>query len=151
MARMQRKAWLKSPYAKSQAQNPDGALYTLLERYGVKSYELGQGEGPGGRRAVRLRVELKGAVYRFLLECLDAEASEEELIRQVKRALFYQLKSVLELASVFFPLEEALFAFRETRDGHTVWEAARPHLAALSAEHFGRLALPAPAGQEGNP
>jgi hypothetical protein len=143
MPKIERKVWLKTPYAKSKSQTPDAALQTLLERYHITDHEVAQGTGPNGRRAIKLRFVIRGKTYRLLLECLDADAKPEELLMQIKRALYWQLKNVLEMATVFFPLDEALFAYRELADGATLGEALKgQRLSDTSSAGIGRLLLP---------
>src|SRR5688572_12686126 len=98
---MKRSEWAKTPYAKSMAQDPDAAIQKLLTKYGITETQWTTGSGPNGRPAVMLRFSLKGKGYRMMLETLDAEADRTELLRQIKRALFFYLKSTLEASQLF--------------------------------------------------
>lgn len=72
----------------------------------------------------------------------------DALIRQIKRAIYHLLKSTLEFATVFAPVEQVLFPWIETAEGRTLYESAAPNLHMLnSAGGAGfqeLLALPAP-------
>lgn len=146
--RMLRSDWNKTPYAGSTAANADTAVTSLLEKYGVKEYQWTRGLGPNGRSAVMLRWNHKGKTYRIMIETLWADAPADDLIRQAYRAMFYYLKSTLEMAGVFFPLDTSLFAFLELPNGSTMYEMASPHMATLQSADFSRLCLPAPVGDK---
>jgi membrane protein implicated in regulation of membrane protease activity len=111
--RLSRSEWSKTPYARSEAKNPDAAIQSLLAKYGIADIQWTQGRGPEGRRAVMLRFVMKEKPYRIMVESLDAEASEDERLIQVKRVIYFYLKSTLEVANNFITPEEALFAFLE--------------------------------------
>lgn len=139
---MTRSEWSrKTPYANSEAQNPDGAIQALLAKYGVVQTQWTTGIGLQGRPAIELRFVLKGKGYRMALETLEAEVPPASLLLQVKRALFYYLKSVLEVSTLFFSSEELLFAFLELPGGRTMFESAEPHLAKLHTPNFGQLMI----------
>jgi hypothetical protein len=141
---LSRGQWAKTPYARSSAGNPDGAIQSLLAKYGVRDVQWTTGAGPNGRRACQLRFVYRQKGYRIFLECLDADASEDELLRQVKRAVYYYLKSLLEMAGVFFSAEELLYAYLELPSGATMYAASKPYVDRLSGPDFGKLlALPA--------
>jgi hypothetical protein len=141
---LSRSEWTRTPYAKSQAANPDAAIQSLLAKYGVRDIQWTADNGPNGRRAFQLRFVLKSKGYKIMLESLDAEASEDELNRQIKRAIFFYPKSVLEVANVFITPEEALFAFLELPQGQTMYSGAAPYIDRLTGPDFARLLLPGP-------
>lgn len=157
MARMSRADWNKTPYAGSTAKDADGAITALLAKYKVTETQITSCRGPNLRPAYMLRFVLKGKCYRIAVETLDAwHVSEAELMLQAKRAVFYFLKSTLEMTTTFFPAEQVLFAFLEVprSDGETqtMFEGARPYIAQLTAPNFGRLMLPpARPPEEGKP
>lgn len=140
--KMSRQSWVKTPYAKTEARNVDSAVVKLLEKYTVTEYQWTRGIGPNGQPAVLLRFNLRGRAYRIMVESLNADASKEELIRQAYRAIFHFLKSTLEMATVFFPLESLMFSFLELPDQTTMYESASPHLEKLTAGNFSQLMLP---------
>ena len=148
---MKRSEWLKTPYAASDARDPDRAIRDLLTKYGVKDVQVTETTGPNGRPEYSLRFILQSKTYRVALEVLHADATPAELVKQVKRAVFHMLKSLLEFAAVFGPFERSLFAYLETPYGPTLYEAAAPTLAQLqAAPDFRRLMLP-PAREGGAP
>jgi hypothetical protein len=171
--RLSKGEWRKTPYAGTRTERPDEAIRSLLENYGVKDYQWMQSAtGANGRAAIALRFLLKGKSYRFVMECLDVpEVAVELLILQIKRALYWQLKTALEGASVFFPADMVLYAWRELPDGRTLHEATAPALKSLTAKGgsmspenvllaysvdpkgppAGAPQLPGPAGQEAKP
>jgi hypothetical protein len=136
--RLSRTEWAKTPYARSEAKNPDASITSLLAKYGIEDHQFAQGKGANGRRAVLLRFVMNGRAYRIALETLDADATPEELTVQVKRVTYYYLKSVLEMSNIFISVEEALFAFMELPDGATTFEVAGP----LPAQDFMAKLLP---------
>jgi hypothetical protein len=140
--RLSRSEWSKTPYARSEAKNPDAAIQSLLAKYGIADIQWTQGRGPEGRRAVMLRFVMKEKPYRIMVESLDAEASEDERLIQVKRVIYFYLKSTLEVANNFITPEEALFAFLELPAGQTAYAAALPHMDKLTGPDFSRLMLP---------
>ena len=152
MKRMSRSEWAKTPYAGSTAQDADGAIQRLLAKYGVRDVMTAQFTGEGGRPGYGIRFVLNGKCYRIALETLDAQAGDEELRVQVKRAIFFFLKSALELANVFVPPEQVLFAFLElpAAGNATMYEGAKPYLQQLTTPDFGRMMLP-PARGDAHP
>lgn len=140
---MTRSEWLKTPYAGTEAKDPDRAIQQLLDKYGVRDIQWTIGTGPEGRRAAMLRFILDGKGYRLMLETLEADAKEIELLRQVKRAIFYTLKAALESARFFGP-EKTLFAFLELPNGQTMHDAAALFMDRLAGPDFGRLMLSPP-------
>lgn len=144
MKPLHRAAWLRTPYAKSKAKDPDKAVRGLLTKRKIVDIQTTETTGPNGRPLYQLRFRLEGKVYRVGLEVLHANGvTAEELLRQAKRAVYFLLKSVLEFATVFAPVEQVLFAFLETPNGGTLYEAARPQLDKFQAPNFaGILALP---------
>lgn len=142
---MTRTEWNKTPYAGSDAKDADGAIARLLSKYGVTETMTVQFTGEGGRPGYGIRFALKGKCYRIALEALDApHVSDDERKVQVKRAVYFFLKSSLEMANVFMPPEQVLFAFLEApgAGGATMYEGAKPYLQQLTAPDFGRLMLP---------
>jgi hypothetical protein len=142
--KMTRSEWARTPYAGSQATRTEDSASGLLSKYGVQVFQWTQGRGQNGRPAIQFRFELKGKTYRVMIETLLADASPDELIVQAKRAIYHYLKSALEMASVFVPMEKTLFAFLELPGGYTCFEAAAPYVNQLEGPDFGRLMLPAP-------
>lgn len=152
MSKMSRTDWNKTPYAGTDAKDTDGAIARLLAKYGVKETMTVNYVGPNGRPGYGVRFVLKGRCYRIALEVLEAWVGEDELKNQVKRAIFYHLKSALEVANVFMPPEQVLFAFLEApATGATMYEAAQPYLQQLTAPDFGRLMLPPPKREADTP
>jgi len=137
--------WRKTPYAQSDARDPDGAVNKLLAKYGVCEIVTALYRGRHDRPAWGVRFVLKGKGYRVSLETLNAEGiPEEKLLSQVKRAVFYMLKSCLEMSGVFMPPEQTLFAFLEppAMGGLTMFEAFEPLVPQLKAPDLSRLMLP---------
>lgn len=144
---MSKSEWSKTPYAGTEAKNADQAVTGLLEKYGVTEYQWTRGTGPCGRAAILLRFNLRGKMYRMMIEVLDVsiDVPRDDLIRQAYRAMFYHLKSTLEMSTIFYPLETLLFAFLELPSGSTMYEMAMPHMSKLQPGNFSQLMLPAPA------
>lgn len=124
---MSRTEWRRTPYSGTSARNTEQAIRSLLRKYGVTNFSWSEGVDQG-RHAVMLRFELRRAWYRLVVCILDAAVSVEERLRQAERALFYHLKSALELANVFLPVEEVLFAWREIPGHGTAFQAFAPCL-----------------------
>lgn len=124
--------WLKTPYATSDAKRADAAFNTLFEKYKVDSWQFIQGRGPHGRPAFGVRFIFKGFTFRHGLEALDVAGVEaDQLLKQIKRAIYWDVKSRLEMAGVFQPVEEVMFSWLELADGSTPYEISREHLKAL--------------------
>ncbi len=142
---LSRKEWVKTPYASSTVANPDGAIDDLLTKYRVSKIAKVVGAGPSGRPAFEVRFELNGRVYCLAREALNAEADPAQLLRQVKRVIFFHLKALLE-HTIFFPTEEVLFPYLILKGtGKTVFQAAEPMLSELGPDRLRALMLP-PAG-----
>lgn len=141
--KMSRQEWAKTPYAKTDARDPDGAILSLLAKYRITTTQLTHGIGPNGRPAFSVRFMLDGRAYTILRETLHADAPPDQLMKQVKRAIYYRLKVTLEDAAIF-PPEEALFPYLElpAAGGATVYVTAQPALAQFKTPDFGRLMLP---------
>ncbi len=141
--KMTRTEWSKTPYAKSEAKDADGAILTLLTKYKVALTQITHGVGAGGRPCVQVRFKLGERVYAITREALNADVQPDLLLKQVKRALYHRLKVTLEEA-VIFPPEEALFPYLElpAAGGVTIYQAAQPALAKFQSPEFGRLMLP---------
>jgi hypothetical protein len=142
--KLRRGEWGRTPYAGSEASRTEDAVANLVAKYNVTCFQWTQGRGPNGRPAIAFRFELNGKTYRVMIETLDAEAKSDELLTQVKRVIYYYLKSALEMATVFVPMEKSLFAFLELPDGTTMFEAAQPYMDRLKGPDFSMLMLPAP-------
>lgn len=140
--RMSRTEWSRTPYAKSDVKDPDRSVTSMLAKYAIEEHQFAQGKGAHGRRAVLLRFVMNKRGYRIALETLDADATPDELVVQIKRVIFHYLKSVLEMSSVFISVEESLFAFLELPDGSTAYEVAGPRLGELPAPNFLQRLLP---------
>jgi hypothetical protein len=129
---MNRIAWQNTPYAKSDAKSADAAFNTIFAKYKVESWQFIQGRGPHGRPAFGVRFIFKGFTFRHGLEALDVSGVEpDQLLRQIKRAIYWDIKSKLEMAGVFQPVEEVMFSWLELADGSTPYEISREHLKAL--------------------
>ena len=137
---MNRTEWKRTPYAATEAKNSERNLSRLFEKYGVEQYSFSRGlteEGP----AYQVRFVLKDKPYKMLLVGLDADkVADEEKIAQIQRVLYYQIKSLFEMATVFLSIEQVFFTFLELPEGKTVYETARPRLERMSvAEVLGFL------------
>lgn len=137
---MNRVEWLKTPYAKSSASATDKDFERLLLKYKIDEHQWTQCRGPNGRPSVTLRFNLSHRTYRIQIETLDVDrAQPDELMLQAKRCLYWTLKTLLEMAIVFGSFERVAFAFLETNDGVTMFDAAGPHLKMLRAADFGHI------------
>jgi len=137
---MNRTEWKRTPYAATEAKNSERDLSRLFEKYGVQQYSFSRGlteDGP----AYQVRFVLNEKPYKMLLVGLVAEKVEdEEKIAQIQRVLYYQIKSLFELATVFLSVDQVFFTFLELPEGKTVYEVARPRLERMSvAEVLGFL------------
>lgn len=145
---MTRNDWLKTPYAATDAKNPQADVTRLLDRYRIVNRQWTEHPGPNGRPAVTLRFELRSKTYRMTIETLAVERAEPaELAKQAMRVIYWTLKPVLENLLVFMPPERALLPYLETPEGPTVYDGLVPHLPKLTANDllgFAAKALPAP-------
>ena len=133
------KKWRNTPYAESKAGDPDQALTSLLGKYGVMVHQISQMVGPNGRPAIVLRFQLKQSFYRIAYEVLDApEVEIRARIKQVKRAIYWMLKSRLEEAGLFAPLEESMCGWLELPDNKTIYEASAPYIQRLPSPHYAK-------------
>lgn len=132
MTTMSRAAWKKTPYATTRAADPDTSLRKLLGKYQVRDIQTTE-TTVNGRHTISLRFRHQDKTYRIALPVLDADAEHEELVRQVKRAIFFYLKAALEAATYFFTPEQALFAFIETANEQTIYELAAPKLKQITS------------------
>jgi hypothetical protein len=140
MKAMSRSEWRKTPYAASDARDPDKSIRDLLRKYAVADIQSTETTGPQGRPAFQVRFILRGKTYCVPVETLEADAGPDELLKQAKRAVYHMLKAMLEAAEVFWPAEQALFAFLEVPGGRGIlYDAARPALQRLEAPTFGTL------------
>ena len=129
---MRRSDWLKTPYANTQAQNTEKDLSRLFDKYGIEQYQYSRGVIEG-KPAFQVRFVLNERPYRFKLETLDVpDVPDEKLIAQLKRVLYFQLKSLLETSTVFLTPEELFFSFLELKGG-TVYEIAEKNMAQIEA------------------
>ena len=120
--------WTKTPYAKTKAKKTDQDLGRLFDKYEIDQYSFARGK-LDGRPAYQVRFVMNGKPYRIKLDVLDCpDAEDSDLIDQVKRVVLHQLKSMLEVANVFFTPEEILFAFLEITEGETLFEMAKGKL-----------------------
>lgn len=124
---MNKSEWLRTPYANTTAQNTEKNFSSLFEKYEIEQYQYSRGV-INGHVAFMVRFVINDKPYRFKLEILDVpEVSDEKLIDQLKRVLYFQLKSILETSTIFLTPEELLFSFLELPKG-TVYELASKHM-----------------------
>jgi hypothetical protein len=144
-------AWERTPYAKSDAKDPDKGIMNLLDKYNITDRQWTQHKGPNGRPACTLAFIVGGKTYRIMVETLDVTGvDKDQLIKQVKRVIFWTLKPLIENAIVFGPagLQRLLLPFIVDNQGVTVYERLQPHLNDVKAQELisvgHQLALPAP-------
>jgi len=124
---MKKSEWLKTPYANTQTQNTEKNFSRLFEKYEIGQYQYSRGV-INGNVAFMVRFVINEKPYRFKLEVLDVpDVPDEKLIAQLKRVLYFQLKSILETSTIFLAPEELLFSFLELPKG-TVYELASKHM-----------------------
>ena len=124
---MKKSEWLKTPYANTQAQNTEKNFSRLFEKYEITQYQYSRGV-IDGVAAFQVRFVINDKPYKFKLGVLDVlDVSDEKLIEQLKRVLYFQLKSILETSTIFLTPEELLFSFLELPKG-TVYELASKHM-----------------------
>lgn len=147
----ERKDWLQTPYAGSDAKDPERAVMELLEGYGVSNRQWTDHRGPNNRPAVTLRFEMAARTYRISIETLDVPRAEaKELRKQALRVIFWTLKPLLENALLFGGPDRLLLPFMEVDSGLTVFEQLQPFMdgpkfqAKALIEFAQRPALPAP-------
>lgn len=139
---MRRADWTNTPYAGSTAKDPDKSIGDLLSKYGVVHKSQTETLGPNGRALYQLRFILRDRVYRVEREVLHVEGvPPEQLMRQVKRSIYFELKTVLEIAVVWGPMESAMLQFLEV-NGTTVYEGMKEGLGRLPKATAATLALP---------
>lgn len=130
---MTRLEWLKTPYANSTAMDPDGAISSLLSRYGVSRYSIMCDAGPHGRPGYGVRFELDGLWYVICLETLEADrVDDKSLLKQVKRLAYYTLKTLLEASNVFIDRRKLLLPFLEVR-GQNLYDVVAPRMQGLQS------------------
>lgn len=115
-----------------------------MKKYAVKDVQFTETTGPNGRPFFGVRFKLKDETYNVGVETVNADVHRDDVLRQVKRAVFFQLKALLELATYFGPVEKVLFAYVEVAPNTTLYDVAKPNLPAIKAGELGRLALAAP-------
>jgi hypothetical protein len=131
---MDRSAWLKTPYANTSAKDPDSAITSLLQNYGVKKWATMHDVGPGGLPGFGVRFELQGLWYVVQFESLQVKGVDpKQLLNQVKRVVYYTIKTSLEASSVFISPQKLLFAFLEMNGGN-LYEQVAPHLQELQQQ-----------------
>lgn len=131
---MDRSAWLKTPYANSDARDPDAAIVSLLEKYGITRYSNIRDVGSSGRPGYGVRFMLDGLWYVVAHEILDVDRVDEpQLIKQVKRFVFYTLKVLLEASNVFVERQKLLLPFLEVQGGN-FYEKVAGHLKDLQEQ-----------------
>lgn len=113
----------------------------LLEKYGVVNIQWTEGKRDS-RPILSLRFILDGRAYSVTLSALNAEVEDHDLMRQLKRAIYWTLKPLLEGAKVFFETEQLLLGFLEVDDGRTVWDVGRGKLPTTSKGVGDLLQLP---------
>jgi hypothetical protein len=137
MAKLNERQWRETPYALSKANDPDRDLLSLLEKYGIAVHQVSQVVGPHGRPAVVLRFFYKQLAFRIAYEILDApDVDLKQRVKQVKRAMYWMLKSRLEEAGVFGTAEELMCGWLELPDGKTIYEASEPFIRRLPSPDF---------------
>lgn len=146
--------WRKTPYAKSDATRADEAIVKLLDRYRISTRQWTEHPGPNGRPAVTLRFIMGGKAYRFGLETLNVSGADaSDLMRQIKRAMYWHLKTTLENLCVFMPPEQALLPFLESATGETVYEGIKDYIGGITTKQlhqWGEKAKALPAPREGS-
>ncbi|HSR54075.1 MAG TPA: hypothetical protein VLV83_24870 [Acidobacteriota bacterium] len=130
--KLTRSEWTRTPYAKTTAANTHGDVKRLLAKYEITDWQWTSGQ-MNGRQAVQLRFAYQGAPYTITARVLDADASDEELLRQVERAVFHYLKSLVEISGPFFPLSQVLATHLQLEDGQTVGQLVEANRDALPA------------------
>ncbi|MBL8824865.1 MAG: hypothetical protein JNJ77_19925 [Planctomycetia bacterium] len=137
---MDRSAWLKTPYANTSAKDPDSAITALLQKYQVVHFSTTHAPGPGGNPGYGVRFELGGLWYVVAFESLSVKGVDpRQLLNQVKRVVYYTLKTLLEASEVFVSRQKLLLPFLEV-GGMNLYEQMKPFLADFQATP-GRLAL----------
>lgn len=140
---MERSAWLKTPYANTKARDPDSAIVSLLERYKIAQHSITHDTGTSGRPGFGVRFKFDGLWYVIAFETLEVKGVEARLLlAQVKRIVFYTIKTVLEAGTVFMSTRKLLLPFLEVQ-GKNLYECLEPHLQQLQCEpgHY-RALLP---------
>jgi hypothetical protein len=142
--------WRKTPYATSEAKDPDKSIRDLLDRRGIVDQQFTRTTGPAGRPLYAVMFKLKDTMYRVGLEVLNARGvDQDQLMRQVKRAIFYMLKSAIEYTSVFGSMEQIMFAFIvDPKTNATIYETMAPHLPKLTTGGVASLLPALPPHQE---
>lgn len=129
---MNRTEWKRTPYAMTEAKNSERDLSKMFEKYGVTQYSFARGISNDGP-AYQVRFVLNEKPYKMMLEGLGADnVKEEEKIAQIQRVLYYQIKSMFELSTVFLTAEQVFFSFLELPEGRTVYEVAFPKMEQIS-------------------
>ena len=131
---MNRAKWKRTPYAMTEAKNSEGDLARLFEKYGVVQYSFARGITTGEGPAYRVRFVLNERPYRMTLNGLKADnVSVGEKIAQLQRVLYYQIKSLFEMSTVFLSVDQVFFSFLELPEGKTVYEVALPRIEQMTA------------------
>lgn len=143
--------WQRTPYSRSDAKDPERAMMMLLDKYAITERQWTEHKGESGRPACTLAFVTGGKTYRITVETLDVrDVDKSQLIKQVKRVIYWTLKPLLENAIVFGPagMQRLLLPFIVDNSGATVYERIEPHLNDVNAQALisvgQRLALPEP-------
>lgn len=114
-----RTEWNRTPYSGTTANSSEADIVRLLDKYEVPEKGFGERDEPDGRKTFCVRFRLKDQYYRLEVKTLltTAGVSQVEKVRQVKRAAFYALKSLMELTNRFMPADVVLLPFAEITQG----------------------------------
>lgn len=127
---MDRRDWQRTPYAMTNAQDPDAAVVKLLGKYAITKFSTIH-DTIAGRPGYGVRFQLNGLWYVVAFPTLDVDRVEPaHLLRQIKRLVFYTLKSLLETSSAFIAPEQLLLPFLEIH-GKTLYQQLEPKLELL--------------------
>jgi hypothetical protein len=130
---MGRGAWARTPYADTTAKDTERDIIRLFEKYQVKHYQFTNTTGPHGRAAFSIAFMFEGRAYKAGLETLDVTGvPSDQLLRQVKRCIFWRLKVGLEMTGIF-SAEQVFFDWLLNQDGQTTYEVAMPMMKQLPA------------------
>lgn len=133
---MDRSAWLKTPYANTSAKDPDSAITALLQKYGVRKFSITHDVGPTNQPGFGVRFCLDDLWYVVAFETLKVTGKHvdpKQTLNQVKRVVFYTLKTVLEASSVFINPQKMLMPFLEVQGGN-FYEKVAGHLKDLQEQ-----------------
>jgi hypothetical protein len=124
-------AWARTPYADTTAKDTERDIIRLFEKYRVSHYQFTNTTGPHGRPAFSIAFMHDKRAYKAGLEILDvANVPDDQLLRQVKRCIFWRLKVGLEMSGIF-SAEQVFFDWLLNADGQTTYEVAMPMIKEL--------------------